>query len=294
MSTDDREAIDAEGFEGEVDPEDAPGYVGHSQQRREDAPLLRGEATYTDDFGGPETTSLAFVRSEVAHADIVEIETADAAAIDGVLAVYTWADLADGDGPMVLPASTSPLDVAVPGHPVLATERVRYDGQPVAAVVAEDRYLAADGVEAVDITYDERGVVTEPDEAAKADAPTLYEGAPDNVAVTAGMGDEDATAEAFEAADEVVSVELENNRLVPSALEPRAAVARWGGEDGLTVTISSQSAHGHRQKLSQTLGLLERDIRVIAPGSAGGSVTKATTIRARRWPRGPPGIWAVR
>ncbi len=270
MSTEDRDVNDAEGFEAEVAPADAPGYVGESQQRREDAPLLRGEATYTDDFGGPDTTSLAFVRADVAHADIVGIETNDAEAIDGVLAVYTWADLEDGDAPMVLPASTSPLDVEVPGHPVLATNRVRYDGQPVAAVVAEDRYLAADGVAAVEVEYDERGAVVEPDEAASEDAPTLYDDVPDNVAVTAGMGDETATEEAFEEADEVVSVELENNRLVPSALEPRAAMAEWDREEGLTVTMTSQSAHGHRRKLSQTLGLPERDIRVVSPEVGGG------------------------
>ena len=268
MSTDERETTE-ESFEPDIDPEDAPGYVGQSQQRREDAPLLRGEATYTDDFGGPDTTALSFVRADVAHADIEAIETADAEAIDGVLAVYTWTELADSDAPMVLPASTSPLDVEVPGHPVLARERVRYDGQPVAAVVAESQYLAADGVEAVEVSYDERGAVTEPDEAASEEAPTLYESAPDNVAVTAGMGDEEATADAFESADEVVSLELENNRLVPSALEPRAAMADWD-TGGLTVTMSSQSAHGHRRKLSQTLGLAERDIRVVAPEVGGG------------------------
>jgi carbon-monoxide dehydrogenase large subunit len=270
MSTEDRDVIDAEGFEPDVDPEDAAGYVGQSQQRREDAPLLRGEATYTDDFGGPDTTSLAFVRADVAHAHVEEVDTTDAGAIDGVLAVYTWADLADGDAPMVLPASTGPLDCEVPGHPVLAREKVRYDGQPVAAVVAEDRYLAADGVSAVEVTYDELPAVTDPDEATNEDAPTLYENVPDNVALTAEMGDAEATDEVFERADEVVSVELENNRLVPSALEPRAALARYDREEGLTVTLSSQSPHGHRRKLSHTLGLPERDIRVISPEVGGG------------------------
>ncbi|MEF8801403.1 MAG: xanthine dehydrogenase family protein molybdopterin-binding subunit [Halolamina sp.] len=270
MSTEDRDVLDAEGFEPDVDPAEAPGSVGQSQKRREDAPLLRGEATYTDDFGGPETTALAFVRSTVAHGQIEAIETTDAAAIDGVLAVYTWDDLAAGDAPMVLPASTEPLDCEVPGHPVLAREKVRYDGQPVAAVVAEDRYLAADGVEAVAVRYDELQAVTEPDEAASEDAPTLYENVPDNVAVTAELGDKAETEAAFEAADEVVSVELENNRLVPSALEPRAALARYGHEEGLTVTLSSQSPHGHRRKLSYTLGLPERDIRVISPEVGGG------------------------
>jgi carbon-monoxide dehydrogenase large subunit len=270
MSTEDRDVLDAEGFEPAVDPEEAPGAVGQSQKRREDAPLLRGDATYTDDFGGPETTALAFVRSAVAHGRVEAIETAEAEAIEGVLAVYTWDDLEEGDAPMVLPASTEPLDCDVPGHPVLAREKVRYDGQPVAAVVAEDRYVAADGVEAVEVRYDELPAVTEPDEAASEDAPTLYEHVPDNVAVTAELGEEEATHAAFAAADQVVSVELENNRLVPSALEPRAALARDDHEEGLTVTLSSQSPHGHRRKLSHTLGLPERDIRVISPAVGGG------------------------
>ncbi|MFB6221943.1 MAG: xanthine dehydrogenase family protein molybdopterin-binding subunit, partial [Halolamina sp.] len=270
MSAEDRDVMDAEGFEPDVDPEEAPGYVGQSQQRREDAPLLRGEATYTDDFGGPETTALAFVRADIAHGHVENIDTDDAAAIDGVLAVYTWDDLAESDAPMVLPASTEPLDCEVPGHPVLAREKVRYDGQPVAAVVAEDRYLAADGVAAVDVSYDELPAVTDPDEAASEDAPTLYEDVPDNVAVSAEMGDADATELAFADADEIVSIELENNRLVPSALEPRAALARYGREEGLTVTLSSQSPHGHRRKLSHTLGLPEREIRVVSPEVGGG------------------------
>jgi len=154
MATEDRDVVDAEGFDPDAEPEAVPGHVGQSRKRREDAPLLRGEATYTDDFGGPETTALAFVRSDIAHGHVAKIDTNDAEAKDGVLAVYTWDDLADGDAPMVLPASTEPLDCEVPGHPVLAREKVRYDGQPVAAVVAEDRYLAADGVEAVEVTFD--------------------------------------------------------------------------------------------------------------------------------------------
>ncbi len=270
MATEDRDVVDAEGFDPDAEPEAVPGHVGQSRKRREDAPLLRGEATYTDDFGGPETTALAFVRSDIAHGHVAKIDTNDAEAKDGVLAVYTWDDLADGDAPMVLPASTEPLDCEVPGHPVLAREKVRYDGQPVAAVVAEDRYLAADGVEAVEVTYDELTPVTDPEVAASEAGPTLYEDVPDNVAVSAEMGDADPTADAFAAADEVVSVELENNRLVPSALEPRAALASYSADEGLTVTMSSQSPHGHRRKLSHTLGLPEREIRVISPAVGGG------------------------
>ncbi|NHX35563.1 MULTISPECIES: xanthine dehydrogenase family protein molybdopterin-binding subunit [Halolamina] len=243
--------------------------VGDSPLRREDARALRGETTYTDDFG-QEAAALAFVRSPHAHAEVAGIDTEAAEAIDGVVAVYTWGDLAESDAPMRLPVRTGPLDCEVPGHPVLAADRVRYDGQPVAAVVAKDRYVAADGVEAVEVEYDPLPVETDPEAAASEDAPTLFEDAPDNVAAVGELGDREATDRAFAAAEEVVSVELENNRLIPSALEPRAALAEHDRTEGFTVTMTSQSPHGHRRKLSHTLGVPERQIRVISPDVGGG------------------------
>ena len=243
--------------------------VGDSPYRREDARALRGETTYTDDFGR-EAAALAFVRSPHAHANVEAIDTDAAEAIDGVIAAYTWDDLADGDAPMRLPVRTGPLDCEVPGHPVLANGRVRYDGQPVAAVVAQDRYLAADGVEAVDVAYDPLPVEDDPREAVSEDAPTLFDAAPDNVAAVGELGDREATDRAFAEAAEIVSVDLENNRLIPSALEPRAALAEHDRTAGFTVTMTSQSPHGHRRKLSHTLGVPERQIRVISPDVGGG------------------------
>ena len=245
------------------------GSVGDSPLRREDARALRGETTYTDDFG-QEAAALAFVRSPHAHADIEGIDTDAAAATDGVVAVYTWADLVESDAPMELPVSTDPLDCEVPGHPVLARDRVRYDGQPVAAVVATDRYVAEDGVDAVEVEYDPRGVESDPEAATGEDAPTLFDAASDNVAAVGELGDREQTDRAFAEAEEVVSVELENNRLIPSALEPRAALAEFDRTEGFTVTMTSQSPHGHRRKLSHTLGVPERQIRVISPDVGGG------------------------
>ncbi|QKY21523.1 xanthine dehydrogenase family protein molybdopterin-binding subunit [Halolamina sp. CBA1230] len=243
--------------------------IGDSPYRREDARALRGETTYTDDFGR-EAAALAFVRSPHAHAHVESIDTDAAEAIDGVTAVYTWEDLAAGDAPMRLPVRTGPLDCEVPGHPVLAGDRVRYDGQPVAAVVAQDRYHAADGVEAVDVEYDPLPVEDDPREAVSEDAPTLFDAAPDNVAAVGELGDREETDRAFAEAAEIVSVELENNRLIPSALEPRAALAEHDRTAGFTVTMTSQSPHGHRRKLSHTLGVPERQIRVISPDVGGG------------------------
>jgi carbon-monoxide dehydrogenase large subunit len=270
--SDEESVIEAEGsVPTTADPADAEGGegIGDSPLRREDARALRGETTYTDDFGR-EAAALAFVRSPHAHARMEGIDTADAEAIDGVIAVYTWDDLAASDSPMRLPVRTGPLDCEVPGHPVLADDRVRYDGQPVAAVVARDRYAAADGVDAVDVGYDPLGTESDPFAAASEDAPTLFADAPNNVAAVGELGNRDATDAAFDEAEEVVSLELENNRLIPSALEPRAALAEFDRTDGFTVTMTSQSPHGHRRKLSHTLGVPERQIRVISPDVGGG------------------------
>ena len=245
--------------------------VGERVGRGEDAALLRGDAEFTDDVAPPDCAHLVFARSECAHADVEGVDTAAAEEMEGVRAVYTWADIEAMDVPGVLPIASGGLDCDPPGHPVLARERVRYEGQPVAAVVADDRYRARDAAAAVEISYDEREAVVDARAARAEDAPTLYESAPDNVAVTAELGDESETAAAFEDADRVVEVDLVNNRLIPNALEPRAAVAAYdAGDERLTVTLTSQSPHGHRGKLATTLGMAERDIRVIAPDVGGG------------------------
>ncbi|QPV64600.1 xanthine dehydrogenase family protein molybdopterin-binding subunit [Halosimplex litoreum] len=252
-------------------PGDAERLVGQGVDRREDAALLTGDATYTDDIARPDLASLTFVRSEVAHADIESIDTTAAESMAGVLAVYTWDDVADSEVPGVLPISTHGLDCDPPGHPVLARDRVRYQGQPVAAVVAEDRYRASDAADAVDVTADSCPAVVDQREAQRPDAPTLYEDAPDNVAATSELGDRETTDDAIADADHVVELDLTNNRLIPTALEPRAAVARWdAGDERLTVDLTSQSPHGHRGKLSTTLDLPESDIRVVAPSVGGG------------------------
>ncbi|GGL56394.1 xanthine dehydrogenase family protein molybdopterin-binding subunit [Halocalculus aciditolerans] len=243
-------------------------HVGRPRERREDPDLLTGNAEYTDDITAPGETHLAFVRSPHGHADVEAIDTRAAEAMDGVLAAYTWADLREAGIPGRLPI-TDRVRGDVPGHPVLADGRVRYQGQPVAAVVAESRYRAADAAAAVDVSYTPREAAVDPVDATASDAPTLFEACPDNVATAGELGDEAATDAAFEDADEVVELDLVNNRLVANAMEPRAALARV--HDGtLRVEMTSQSPHRHRSKLAQTLGLRENDVRVVAPDVGGG------------------------
>ncbi|SDR07473.1 xanthine dehydrogenase family protein molybdopterin-binding subunit [Natronobacterium texcoconense] len=264
----DAETADSEPVDVEGTGSDEDAYMGRREKRREDAALLTGRAEYTDDHEPPGTVHLAFVRSEHGHADLEGIDASAAEAMDGVLGVYTWADVDASPSPGRLPLSG--LDPDVPAHPILATDRVRYHGQPIAAVVAEDRYRARDAVDAVEIEYEPREAVVDPRAATDPDAPQLFEAASDNVATAAEMGDADTTDEAFSAADRTVEIDLENNRLIPSALEPRAAVAEFDADDGFTVTMTSQSPHGHRRKLAHTLGVREGEIRVVSPRVGGG------------------------
>ncbi|MFC4450507.1 xanthine dehydrogenase family protein molybdopterin-binding subunit [Halorussus aquaticus] len=251
--------------------------VGQGVSRREDAALLRGDAEFTDDLRAPGMAHLAFVRSERGHARVEGIDTEAVADREGVVAVFTWDDVAASDAPGVLPITAGPLDCDPPGHPVLARERVRYQGQPIAAVVAEDRYAAADAARAVEVEYDPLDAVVDPVAATREDAPTIFEAAPDNVAVTTELGDEAATDEAFADADRVASLDLENNRLMPTAMEPRAALARWSAADErLTVELTAQGPHSQRRKLSHSLGLPESDIRVSVPRVGGGFGHKNT------------------
>ena len=252
-----------------TDPE--TGSAGTGTPRREDGPLLTGAAEFTDDLSAPGMAYLQFVRSERGHARVESVETSEAASREGVLGVYAWADLAAADAPGVLSVASSRLDCDPPGHPVLARDRVRYHGQPVAAVVAETRAGARDAADAVTVAYDSLDAVVDPVEATREGAPTIFESAPDNVALTSELGDREATDEAFAAADRTVDLDLVNNRLIPSALEPRAALARWDEtDDRLTVEMTSQSPHGHRRDLSNTLGLPENRIRVVSPSVGGG------------------------
>ncbi|MFB6185652.1 MAG: xanthine dehydrogenase family protein molybdopterin-binding subunit, partial [Halobacteriaceae archaeon] len=254
--------------ESESDEKDT---IGEEIPRREDVRLLTGNATFTDDYADEELSYLAFVRSDVAHADIDRINTENAQSIEGVIAIYTWTDIESSDIPGEIPISTGALDHDVPGHPILARDRVRYQGQPIAAVIAEDRYVAHDGAQAVEISYDNRPAVVDPNEAQKDSSPILYDEVPNNVIATKELGDKEKTDQVFDTASNIVQVDLQNNRLIPNALEPRAALAEYdSADDELTVTMTSQSPHGHRRKLSHTLGMPEQKIRVVSPSVGGG------------------------
>ncbi|MFB6300833.1 MAG: xanthine dehydrogenase family protein molybdopterin-binding subunit [Halobacteriales archaeon] len=246
-------------------------FVGEPVERREDPALLTGRAEYTDDLSTPGMIYLAIHRSQRGHADIETIDTEGASEMAGVIGVYTWADIERSDAPGMIATTVPQIDDAIPGHPMLAQDRVRYQGEPIAAVVATDRYTAADGAAAIDVTYDGHKTVTDPGAATDTDAPTLFDAAPNNVAIDHELGDQAATETAFEEAKETVELSLRNNRLIPNAIEPRAALAEYDpADERLTVEMTSQSPHRHRSKLANTLGLPEQKLQVIAPTVGGG------------------------
>ena len=248
---------------------------GSAVKRKEDPRLLTGQAKYTDDFSLPNMAHLAVVRSPYAHARIKAIRTKKAAAMEGVLGVFTGKDMKDaGFGPIpcawVVPGSNT----KTPPYPPIAIDVVRYVGNAVAIVVATDRYLARDAAEAVEVDYDPLPAVVDAKKATEKGKPQLHADVPDNVCFTWTVqgGDVDA---AFKGADAVVKERIVNQRLIPNAMEPRAALADYRSASGeLTLWVTSQNPHIVRFLLSLDTGIPEQRIRVIAPEVGGGFGSK--------------------
>ncbi|AHG03952.1 carbon-monoxide dehydrogenase [Halobacterium sp. DL1] len=250
--------------------------IGDSMERREDLELITGHGDYLDDLKRPGMLYVSFVRSEYAHARIEDIDTEAAEAHDDVVAVFTHEDVEAAGVPGDIPQIYRVPNLTETEHLLFARDKVRYQGKPVAAVVATDRYAAHNALDLVDVNYERLETVTDPVEAANEDAPTLHEERPDNVAFTWGTGDEEAVEEAFEAADRTVSFEYENQRIVPNALEPRGALAEYDPYDEqLTVHTPSQQPFLHKTMLADVLDHPERKVRVQAPNIGGGFGSKS-------------------
>ncbi|MFB6299729.1 MAG: xanthine dehydrogenase family protein molybdopterin-binding subunit [Halobacteriales archaeon] len=250
---------------------DTDGFVGAGIERREDPTLVRGTAEYTDDKHPPETVYLAVARSQYGHAGLEAIDTTTAESMDGVVAVYTAADIDDAGIPGTIPTASPDIRPGLTGHPLLATDRVYYQGQPIAVVVGDGRYVAHDAADAITVEYDRLDAVTDVRDAVGTDGPTLHEAAANNVAADWDLGDREAVEAVFETADHTVEIELRNNRLLPTAMEPRAVVGEYTSASGkLTVTMSSQTPHGHRSYIAEAIDHPEQKLRVISPDVGGG------------------------
>lgn len=250
---------------------EAADILGSAIERREDPALLTGDAEYTDDIQLPQMTHVAIKRSQHAHAKIEGVDTSAAEAMEDVIAVFTADDI---DVTGNLPTGWLLESLRQPPHPILAGDRVRYQGDAIAIVVAEERYVAHDAVDAITVDYDRLGGVTDPSEALNG-AEDLHEEAPENIAFEWEIGDREKTDGAFADADHTASIDLENQLLIPNAMEPRAAVADYNpSNDELEVAMTSQNPHLHRLLMSGVIDHPEHKLQIRAPDVGGGFGSK--------------------
>ncbi|MDE2515493.1 MAG: xanthine dehydrogenase family protein molybdopterin-binding subunit [Rhodospirillales bacterium] len=258
------------GFEG----------IGASVRRKEDRRFLRGQGNYTDDINRPGQTYAYIRRADRPHARILRIDTAAAAASAGVLAVFTGADIAADQlggipcGWQIHNKDGSPM--AEPMHPVIATGKVRHVGDPVAVVVAESRQHAKDAAEKLVIDYEDLPAVATMRDAIAPGAPLVHDDAPGNQCYDWHIGDREATEAAFARAAHVVKLDLLNNRLIPNAMEPRAAIGEFDSNSGdYTLYTTSQNPHVIRLLMGAfVLHIPENKLRVVAPDVGGGFGSK--------------------
>ena len=253
-----------------------PKLVGQRVKRREDPRLIQGRASYVDDVKIPGMQHLAFTRCDVAHGRIRSIDTRAAQAMEGVEAVFTGAQIAEFVGPMAI-ATPFPAPV----HRAVAVDTVRFAGEPVAVVVAADRYVARDAADAIVVEYDVLPAVVDPERAMTGQPAVIHPDFQNNLAVAlvpSGTGvspdgkvDDSAIERAFAAADLVISQRMVNQRLVPNAIEPRGVVAHYEpGRGSMTIWSSTQNPHILRTMIARANGLGEDQVRAIAPEVGGG------------------------
>jgi carbon-monoxide dehydrogenase large subunit len=252
--------------------------IGASVRRKEDLRFLSGRGQYTDDINRPGQTHAVILRSPHAHAEIKAIDTAKAKAMPGVVAVFTGADLgAIGGLPcgwQIHNKDGSPM--AEPKHPVLAEGKVRHVGDPVAVVIAETKGQARDAAEAIAVDYAVLPAAATTEAALAPGAPLVHEGAPGNLCYDWHIGDKAAQEAAFARAHKVVVFETTNNRLVPNAMEPRAAIGDFDAQSGdYTLYTTSQNPHVIRLLMGAfVLAIPESKLRVVAPDVGGGFGSK--------------------
>ena len=252
--------------------------IGARIQRKEDYRFLTGVGQYTDDVTLPGQTYAAFVRSPHAHARIKKISLDRGKKSPGVLAIYTGADLAAAKvgglpcGWLITDVNGQPMKE--PPHPCLAQGKALHVGDQVAVVIAETLEQARDAAELVEVDYDVLPAVVDVKKART--SKPIHEIAPDNTCYVWALGDKAAVDGAFAKAAHVTRLDFINNRLIPNAIEPRAANATYSrAEEGYTLYVSNQNPHVERLLMTAfVLGLPENKVRVVAPDVGGGFGSK--------------------
>jgi len=253
---------------GERVMETAPRHtMGDRMLRKEDGRFIRGKGNYVDDVRLSGMLHSAILRSPFAHAKINGIDTSAALELEGVHAVITGEDLA-AQGLAWMPT------LAGDTQAVLATDKVRFQGQEVAFVVADDKYVAQDALELIDVDYEPLGVIVDSRKALDEDAPIIRddkEGKTDNRIFNWDAGDRDATERAFEQAEVTVSQDMFFPRCHPAPMETCGAVADYDvSSSKMTIYMTSQAPHAHRTLFAMVSGLPEHQIRIISPDIGGG------------------------
>src|SRR5438128_10772905 len=254
--------------------------IGAAVRRKEDQRFITGRGHYTDDVIRPGQAFAVFVRSPHAHATIKHIDGKAASARSGVLAVLTGTELAADKignlicGWMIHSKDGSPMKMAP--HPALAHDKANHVGDPVAVVVAETLAQAKDAADEVKVDYEVLPPVSDPAKAQDAGAPQIHEAAARNTIYQWHLGDAKAVEAAFNSAKHVTRLDFINNRLVPNAIEPRAAIGEYdSGTESLTLWNTTQNPHVARLVMSAFVGLApEHKLRVIAPDVGGGFGSK--------------------
>ena len=260
------------------------GWIGRRVLRKEDHRLLTGRGRFTDDLADPGAVWATMVRSPHPHARILDVDTSQARAMDGVLAVLTGRDVEGEIAPVPSLARTAPFarlnrdgsPMPDPCQPALAMSKVRYAGEPVAVVVAETEAAARDAAEAVAVEYEPLPAVIAYEQARAPDTP-VWDEIPGNITFDREQGDREATDAAFAAAVHVVELTVANNRVTPVFLEPRSAIASHdAGTGAWTLTLGCQTAHGMRGILAGMLGIEPERLRVVVPDMGGGFGARGT------------------
>ncbi|ABU56959.1 xanthine dehydrogenase family protein molybdopterin-binding subunit [Roseiflexus castenholzii] len=245
--------------------------VGQAIKRREDPQLITGQGSFLDDIKLPGMTHACVLRSPYAHAKIKSIDTSKAKAHPGVVAVFTGEDMLDLNPlPCAWQAGRVKNNVNTPR--VLAVGEVHFAGDPVALVIAEDRYIARDACDLIEVEYEPLPVVVDAKKATEPGAPQLHENAPNNIVMEWDAGDKAKADAAIAAAEVVVREQIINQRLIPTPMETRGAIARYEQATGeFTLWTTSQAPHVMRLLLTAfVFGIPETKLRVISPNVGGG------------------------
>lgn len=243
--------------------------IGARIKRREDPRFISGKGRFTDDIKFPGMLYAAILRSSRAHARLRKIDVSQAVALPGVVAVYTGEDLAG----MVKPVPTSwyvpDSGLQAKDRIPLAVDKVRYVGEGVALIVAEDRYTARDALDLIEVEYEDLAAVTHQKEALQKGAPLVHDDVQHNIAFTWKAGE--VPDEVFEKAEVVIREQFYEQRVVPNPMETRAAVAEYNpGSGDMTIWCTSQNPHIHRMVYAEVLGIPESKLRIVAPDVGGG------------------------